>query len=67
MTTEFNVGFRPSDKQLLDYAADIGLEIEPGSLKETEFLLLCTKLYSVGYRTGMDLMYRAAQNRERED
>lgn len=53
MVQRFKPG-KPSDQEILDYAAGLGLEFAPGSSEETYFLIVCSAMWAHGYGDGID-------------
>jgi urease beta subunit len=56
MSIRFETDRMPNKIMLLDQAAGVGIEFEPGSLAETQFLQFCDKLWMHGLQTGVDAM-----------
>jgi urease beta subunit len=56
MSIRFETDRMPNKIMLLDQAAGVGIEFEPGSLAETQFLHFCDKLWMHGLQTGVDAM-----------
>ena len=58
MTILFKGG-RPSDQELLEQAAGVGLTFAEGSTEEMWFLIFCNRVWTQGYCDGSDDLLEA--------
>lgn len=56
MGIRFETDRMPNKIMLLDQAAGVGIEFDPGSLAEAHFLEFCEKVWMHGLQTGINAM-----------